>query len=117
MIKFSKRMGDAPGQLELAAEIAETLFQLGGAAHQDQVIDIMLADRRVRGAVADQRLRLDIAEAFDAYCDVGGYGAHGPPLFTLPFGKGSRRWALREASARHGSALAWVVLPARQPAP
>jgi hypothetical protein len=113
MIRFRKRSGAQLPRLELAAEIAETLFQMGGSAHRDRVIEAMLATRRNRGLPAEPSVRLEIIEAFDAFCDTPVRIAESEPLFTLPFGPQSLRWAMRDASARYGVAAPMVVLPER----
>jgi hypothetical protein len=113
MIRFRKRAGAQLPRLELAAEIAETLFQMGGAAHRDTVIDAMAALRRSRGQVVDEGFRLEAAEAFSAFCDDAQRAIEGGALFTLPFGPNSLRWAMLDATARYGIAAPVVSLPER----
>jgi len=105
------RRQSAHARRALACEIAETLYRLGGAAHRDRVMELMAAARRSRGKAVDERLRLHAVEAFDAYCDLGRRGGEVAPLFTLPFGPDSHRWALLDEAARLGAAGA-VVIPA-----
>ena len=84
----------------LAGEIAEALFQLGGSAHRDRVYEQIVANRRSNRQRLPDRLRFDVMEAFEAYCELG-RGQDGS-LFTLPFGAHSHRWALRDDGARLG---------------
>jgi Ser/Thr protein kinase RdoA (MazF antagonist) len=113
MIQFRKRGKALQPQLELAAEIAETLFQFGGAAHRDRVIEVLIAMRRDRGQPVGEGLALEIVSAFDAFCDFTAQPDAGTPMFTLPFGAHSHRWALRDASARCGVSAPIVALPPR----
>lgn len=114
MIRFRKRGRALQPRLELAAEIAETLFQFGGAAHRDRVIEVLIAMRRDRGQPVAQGLRVEIVEAFDTFCDFTAEDDAGTPMFTLPFGAHSLRWALRDASARYGVSAPIVGLPSRE---
>ncbi len=114
MIRFRKRGKALQPRLELAAEIAETLFQFGGAAHRDRVIEVLIAMRRDRGQAVEEGLRVEIVEAFDAFCDFTAAPDVGEPMFTLPFGAHSLRWALRDVSARYGVSAPIVALPSRE---
>jgi hypothetical protein len=114
MIRFRKRAGAQLPRLELAAEIAETLFQMGGAAHRDTVIDAMAAVRRSRGQAVDTDFRLQAVEAFAAFSDDAPGVIEGGPLFTLPFGPNSLRWAMLDTTARYGIAAPVVALPERR---
>ncbi len=73
----------------LIEEIVEVLTEFGGSAHRDSVI-LRVAARRGMDDVPD-RLRRDLLNAFDLHCArcVGS-----ELLLWLPFGEGSRRWAL-----------------------
>ncbi len=80
------------------AEITEVLVELGGGAHRDQVID-RLALRRGLGA-ASAALAEEYIAAFEQH--VAEVTARGmTPIFHLPFGPGSRRWALTVEARRH----------------
>lgn len=114
MIRFRKRAGAQLPRLELAAEIAETLFQMGGAAHRDRVLDAMTAIRRARGEAVEADLRLEWTEAFETFSDTAAVPVEGGALFTLPFGPNSLRWALRDATARYGIAAPMVTFPERR---
>ncbi len=79
-----------PSLLEaLARDVAHVLRSLGGAAHQNVVIDCVAALRRQRGEPVTQDLRQAVVEAFERYTD----------WFTRPFGEGSMRWALQPGVA------------------
>lgn len=114
MIRFRKRAKVLQPRLELAAEIAETLFQFGGAAHRDRVIEVLIAMRRDRGQPVAEGLRVEIVEAFHSFCDFTAQADAGTPMFTLPFGPHSLRWALRDVSARYGVSAPIVGLPVRE---
>jgi hypothetical protein len=76
----------SPGLID---EIIEVLNEFGGSAHRDVVI-VRLAARRGLTEVSE-RLRRDLLNAFDAHqaaCE------RHELLLWLPFGDGSRRWAL-----------------------
>jgi hypothetical protein len=76
----------------LIEEIVEVLTEFGGSGHRDSVI-IRVAARRGLDEVPD-RLRRDLLNAFDLHCAR----AVGEELLLwLPFGEGSRRWALAPA--------------------
>ncbi|HLK26210.1 MAG TPA: hypothetical protein VKT30_16255 [Caulobacteraceae bacterium] len=79
---------------ELIEEIVEVLNEFGGSGHRDSVI-LRVAARRGLDDVPD-RLRRDLLNAFDAHC---ARSTGDELLLWLPFGEGSRRWALT-ASAR-----------------
>lgn len=87
----------------LAAEIAEALRCLGGAAHRDRVIEFVGAMRRCSGRPVDEQITLELAEAFDAYCDLGRRTGASGAMFTLPFGPSSHRWALLDTEWMHGA--------------
>ncbi|MBX7249754.1 MAG: hypothetical protein K1X35_12015 [Caulobacteraceae bacterium] len=113
MIRFRKRACAQAPRLELAAEIAETLFQMGGAAHRDRVVEAVLADRRNRGLPADDALKVELVDAFACFCDLTGADGLGAPMFTLPFGPNTLRWALKDDTARYGIAAPVVSLRRR----
>ena len=92
---------------QLASEIAEALFQLGGSAHRDRVYEQVIANRRSNGKRLPDSLRLDVTAAFEAFSDLHDGRRDGPALFTLPFGAHSHRWALRDDGARMGDLHAW----------
>lgn len=68
----------------LARDVALVLKSLGGSAHQNTVIDCVVALRRQRGEAVTQDLGKTILEAFERYSQ----------WFARPFGEGSMRWAL-----------------------
>ncbi len=75
----------------LVVEIAVSLMDLGGEAHRDLVIN-MIAYRRGR-QLASPALAREMIEAFDLHRGQARQ-IPAPALFHLPFGDGSRRWAL-----------------------
>ena len=68
----------------LAADVATVLKHMGGAAHQDIVVNCVAALKRQRGEKVTQDLKARIVEVFEAYRD----------FFVKPFGENSLRWAL-----------------------
>ena len=78
----------------LIEEIVEVLTEFGGSAHRDSVI-LRVAARRGMDEVPE-RFRRDLLNAFDLHCArcVGE-----ELLLWLPFGEGSRRWALAPAGS------------------
>ena len=68
----------------LARDAALVLKSLGGAAHENTVIDCVAALRRQRGESVGPDLGRLIVEAFQRYSE----------WFARPFGEGSKRWAL-----------------------
>lgn len=82
----------------LLAEIVEALLFLGGQAHRDQVIARVIAVRAAPGGAPAEALKAHILVAFDHQYTLDRSLRGRPPLFDLPFGQGSHRWALaREA--------------------
>lgn len=77
-----------------AAEIAQTLSSLGGAAHRESVIDALLIARKREGRPVGKRIRGELIAAFNAYCDLTPGRSGEAVLFTLPFGPDSLRWSL-----------------------
>jgi hypothetical protein len=74
----------------LAQDIALVLKSMGGSAHQSLIVDCVAAMKRQRGEpVVPSDLRQKIVEVFEHYRD----------LFFRPFGEGSQRWALADATA------------------
>lgn len=87
-----------PDSGPLLAEIVEALLYLGGQAHRDQVIARVIAVRAAPGDTPAGALRAHILTAFDHQYAFDRSQRGRPPLFDLPFGAGSHRWALaREA--------------------
>lgn len=82
----AKRQADPQKpQDALAWDIAAVLKRFGGSAHQQVVIDHVVALQRQRGQqVEKQALAARILEIFEHYRD----------MFFRPFGEGSQRWAL-----------------------
>jgi hypothetical protein len=76
-------------QTGLIDEMVMALLAIGGSAHRDSVI-VRVAARRGLPAVPD-RLRRDLLNAFDLHRARTGQPER---LLWLPFGEGSRRWAL-----------------------
>lgn len=68
----------------LAHDVATVLQRMGGAAHQDTVVNCVAALKRQRGESVTQDLKVKIIEVFERYRD----------FFIRPFGEGSLRWAL-----------------------
>jgi hypothetical protein len=77
-------------------EIVEALLEIGGSAHRDTVIE-RVAVRRGADRVPDGLAR-DLVEAFDLHSASG----EGPARLHLPFGEGSRRWALTSDALQLG---------------
>lgn len=74
----------------LAQDICLVLKSMGGSAHQTMIVDCVAAMKRQRGEpVVASDLRQKIVEVFEHYRD----------LFFRPFGEGSQRWALADATA------------------
>jgi hypothetical protein len=76
-------------QTGLIDEIVEVLMEFGGSAHRDSVILRVAARRGL--AEAPDRLRRDLMNAFDLDCAGAG---EAESRVWLPFGEGSRRWAM-----------------------
>ena len=92
----------------LIEEIVEVLTEFGGSSHRDFVI-LRVAARRGLPEVPD-RLRRDLLNAFDLHCAR----AIGDELLLwLPFGEGSRRWALTSSGrdAVHARQRTGMVAP------
>jgi uncharacterized protein (DUF3084 family) len=101
------------------AEIADALFEMGGSAHRDAVID-RVAIRRGQ-MFASAGLRLELVEAFDRYCAAMARKGR-PALFHLPFGEGSRRWGLtrdvmRSVTEQPATTVRLLPADAATPAP
>ncbi|MEN5146359.1 hypothetical protein [Brevundimonas diminuta] len=73
----------------LAHDVATVLQRMGGAAHQDIVVDCVAALKRQRGESVTQDLKTRVIEVFERYRD----------FFFRPFGEGSMRWALKAEPA------------------
>lgn len=72
-------------------EITEVLYEMGGSAHQEAVID-RIAIRRGQRRISEA-LRAEILAAFEAHRALA-RRRRKPALLYLPFGEGSRRWGL-----------------------
>ncbi len=82
---MSQAPAKQPNILEsLARDVVAVLKSLGGSAHQNVVIDCVVALKRQRGEPVTQDLRQAVVDAFERYSE----------WFTRPFGDGSLRWAL-----------------------
>ena len=90
-----------PAGQSAVAEIAEALFELGGSAHREVVID-RIAIRRGHPGVSDS-LRAELVAAFDRH-RLAAAREDGPALLHLPFGEGSRRWSLTREALQGASA-------------
>jgi len=103
-------------QTGLIDEIVAVLMEFGGSAHRDSII-LRVAARRGLAEVPE-RLRRDLMNAFDLYCAGAGDRER---LLWLPFGEGSRRWALTPeafqlAVARQSAGMAVDSIVERIPA-
>lgn len=83
-----------PAKVRLAAEIRDQLRAQGGAAHRDVVIGRILQRRGVQGPAAE-RTRRALLSAFELHVHPAP-DSEASPLFDLPFGPDSYRWALDE---------------------
>jgi hypothetical protein len=87
----SAKLRKSPSLNLLVEEIMDALFELGGSAHRDAVIDRVAVHR---GALsASDGLKRELLEAFEAHCGCT-RTKRDRALLHLPFGDGSRRWAL-----------------------
>jgi hypothetical protein len=77
----------------LVREIAETLLELGGAAHRDLVIAHIAKKRGIYRPPASLAQELD--NAFSTYCG-GASDPRSSGLLHLPYGPHTRRWALTD---------------------
>ena len=77
----------------LAAEIAQVLLDLGGAAHRDLVVAHVAKQRGVYRP--SEALKRELDTAFNAYCG-GANDPRAPNLLHLPYGPDSQRWALTD---------------------
>jgi hypothetical protein len=105
------------GPKSAVAEIAEALFELGGSAHRDAVMD-RIAIRRGHGFITEG-LRAELLAAFDRHRAAAARKGR-PALFHLPFGDGSRRWGLTRDVLRlvaEQPATTVTLLPANSAAP
>lgn len=93
----ASRNGDSS---PLLAEIVEALLFLGGQAHRDQVIARVVAVRDAPRGGPAEALRAHILAAFEHQYALDRSLRGRRPLFDLPFGEDSHRWALaREAES------------------
>jgi hypothetical protein len=97
-------------QTGLIDEIVEVLMEFGGSAHRDSVI-LRVASRRGLAEVPD-RLRRDLMNAFDLDCAGAG---ELESRVCLPFGEGSRRWAMTPVALDVGSIRLRVGMAADVP--
>ena len=77
----------------LAAEIAQALLDLGGAAHRDLVVAYVAKQRGFYRP--SEALKRELDAAFNAYCG-GASDPRAPNLLHLPYGPDSQRWALTD---------------------
>ena len=99
--KTARRRWSPPALKPLVSEIMDALHDLGGQAHRDVVFNYIAANRANTGARPAHDLFDDLLAAFDDHLDNIAPGAR---LLALPFGPGSRRWALSQqgmATLRH----------------
>lgn len=78
-------------------EIVEALFELGGEAHRDVVINMAAYKRGSK--IASPALASELLEAFELHMGQADV-EKAPALFNLPFGEGSRRWSLTREARR-----------------
>jgi hypothetical protein len=87
----SAKLKKSPSLNLLVEEIMDALLEMGGSAHRDAVIDRVAVHR---GALsASDGLKRELLEAFEAHCGCKS-AKRDQALLHLPFGDGSRRWAL-----------------------
>ena len=79
----------------LVVEIVQALIRCGGQAHRDVVVARIAVARHERGEDAPDDLQEHVVKAFNVHC-LADDGSEGVALFRLPFGPGSRRWALTD---------------------
>jgi hypothetical protein len=84
------RVSQATAPDSLINEIIDALHSLGGQAHRDVVVNCIAAVRRSVDAEPPHDLAHRLIAAFDDYLA----DPPTPSLLALPFGAGSRRWAL-----------------------
>jgi hypothetical protein len=87
----------------LAVELAEALYQLGGAGHRANVIDWVA---RHRGEPLTADFASSLIEAFSQA--IGEPAAGQEPIMHLPMGPDSHRWSLTPAGY---GALRGLLLP------
>ena len=99
--KTARRRWTPVAPKPLVSEIMDALHDLGGQAHRDLVFSYIAANRSNTGERPPHDFFDDLLAAFDDHLESG------PPrtrLLGLPFGPGSRRWALSQegmAQLRH----------------
>ena len=113
MAQSAARRRNAHQNRTLAAELVAALQRLGGAAHRDVVIDRVITARRNAGKLVEETLRIDLARAFERYREQR-RKPDVTPLFTLPFGEGSLRWALIDAGSASRSFAVETQVPGRR---
>lgn len=89
--KTVRRRWSSPAPKPLVAEIMDALHDLGGQAHRDLVLNYIAANRANSGIRPPATFSEDLIAAFGDHLASHPAGAR---LVTLPFGAGSRRWAL-----------------------
>jgi len=93
---------DSEAPKSAVGEIADALFEMGGVAHREEVID-RVAIHRGQKFVTDG-IRHELVEAFERYCAAMARKGK-PALFHLPLGEGSRRWSLTTEVMQRASRL------------
>ncbi len=91
--KTARRRWTPVAPKPLVSEIMDALHDLGGQAHRDLVFNYIAANRANAGDRPSSDFFEALLAAFDDHLETC------PPrsrLLTLPFGEGSRRWALSE---------------------
>jgi hypothetical protein len=91
--KTARRRWTPVAPKPLVSEIMDALHDLGGQAHRDLVFSYIAANRSNTGERPPHDFFDDLLAAFDDHLESG------PPrtrLLSLPFGPGSRRWALSQ---------------------
>lgn len=87
------RYAGSAAHTAMVDDITGILVQLGGQAHSGLVIE-QVARLRGHALPVQAGLRDVIVRAFETQIDLDRADAAQTPLFCLPFGAGSQRWAL-----------------------
>ena len=96
--KTARKRWSAEPATPLVLEIMDALHDLGGQGHRDVVCNYIVANRANAGVRPPNTFIDDLFAAFDEHLAAQPPGAR---MVHLPFGSGSRRWALsHEGMAR-----------------
>jgi hypothetical protein len=88
-----RRARDGAAHTAMVSELTEALMALGGQAHRNAVIERVCLGRGL-GLSAIGELRHMAIRAFETQMAADRQARPDRPLFALPFGEGSPRWAL-----------------------